>query len=35
MPRTNDGLKTLAKYRGKIISSEYAESYQMIRNISD
>ena len=35
MPRNKDGLKTLAKYRGKIISSEYAESYQMIRNISD
>ena len=35
MPRTSDGLKTLAKYRGKIMSSDYAESYQMIRNISD
>jgi LmbE family N-acetylglucosaminyl deacetylase len=33
MPRTNDGLKTLAKYRGKIISTTYAESFQIIRKI--
>lgn len=34
MPRTNDGLKTLAKYRGKIISQKYAESFQIVRTIS-
>tara|TARA_A100001011_G_scaffold399778_1_gene510162 strand:+ start:2271 stop:2966 length:696 start_codon:yes stop_codon:yes gene_type:complete len=33
MPRTKDGIKTLAKYRGKIISSKYAEAYKIIRNI--
>ena len=31
MPRTNDGLKTLAKNRGKIVNSKYAEAYRLIR----
>jgi len=35
MPRTDDGIRTLAKYRGKIISSKYAEAYQIIRTIKD
>lgn len=35
MPRTSDGIKTLAKYRGKIISSKYAEAYKIIRTFED
>ena len=35
MPRTNDGIRTLAKYRGKIISSKYAEAFQIIRTFKD
>ncbi len=35
MPRTDDGIKTLAKYRGKIISSKYAEAFQIIRTFKD
>ena len=35
MPRTRDGIRTLAKYRGKIISSEFAECFKIIRTIND
>ena len=35
MPRTKDGIKTLAKYRGKIICSKYAEAFQIIRAFKD
>ena len=31
MPRTSDGIRTLAKLRGKIISSDYAESFKIVR----
>lgn len=31
MPRTSDGLITLAKNRGKIINSKYAEAFRLIR----
>ena len=33
LPRTGDGIKTLAKYRGKIVSSKFAEAFKIIRNI--
>lgn len=31
MPRTSDGLITLAKNRGKIINTKYAEAFRLIR----
>ena len=35
LPRTSDGIKTLAKYRGKIISTKFAEAFKIIRTIED
>lgn len=34
MPRTKDGLITLAKFRGKIINKQYAEVFRILRKIS-
>ncbi len=31
MPRTKDGIKTLAKYRGKIVGAKFAEAFRLIR----
>ena len=33
-PRSIDGIRTLAKYRGQTIGIEYAESFMIIRDIS-
>lgn len=33
MPRTSDGLITLAKYRGKMISNSFAEAFRIIRKV--
>ena len=35
MPRTSDGIRTLAKLRGKIINSDYAESFKIVRTVND
>ena len=32
MPRTKDGLETIAKYRGKMICKEYCEAFKIIRD---
>ena len=34
MPRTKDGITTLAKSRGKIVNSKFAEAYKLIRKLS-
>ena len=33
MPRTKDGIITLAKFRGKIINKQYAEAFRILRKI--
>ena len=32
MPRTKDGLETIARYRGKMVCKEYCEAFKIIRN---